>query len=253
MALLSDTRKKVLLDVFGHPLTLLPLVAGTACFILSWAFGWPAVLTLGGVFGWLIGGGSAVTRLATSGDKLLEKQRQYEHEAKLEEERVTLGALDKRLVKDRDSRTQTCLREIRKLFDILRDDVREGKVSGSGYRLLETVEALFHACVELLEESADLYETYKAMEKGTTARQRMKEQRGEKVQKCLDTTEHLREAIKQFHELKSKHSGTNIDKLREELDRQIEVARRVGRSTAELGAAETDVDYERFVNEQEGK
>lgn len=245
---LNDARKKVLLDIFGHPLTVLPVAVGTACFILSWAVGGFALLTLGGIFGWLGGFGTAATRLALSGGELLQKQRQYEHEEKLEEERERLDALDSKLVKDRDNRTQTCLREIRRLYDILRDDVREGKVSGSGYRLLETVEALFHACVQLLEDSYDLYETYKLMEKGTDARKKLKKQRDEKVEKCLETTEHLRQAIKQFHELKSNTSARSIDKLRAELDRQIEVARKVG-LTAEGLEADTDVEFEKFIKD----
>lgn len=242
-----SARKKVLLDIFGHPATLLPIVAGSACFILSWAVGWNSLFSLGGIFGWLGGIGTAATRLILAGpDELLAKQRQYEHESKLEEENRKLDKLDAKLRTDKDKRTHRCLREIRYLYDTLKEDVAEGKISSSGYKFLETVESLFEACVSLLEDSYDLYETYRDMKRNSPARKSLREQRENKIKQCVETTEHLRQAIKQFHEVRGKRKIRNIKQLRSELDRQIEIARKVGST---VDSIDLNHEFEDFIRE----
>lgn len=240
----NEVRKKVLLDLFGHPTTLFPAFGSAAAFILAWATAWNPVLLLGSILSGLVAAGAFATRLAVGGEELFERQKRYIEEQELQEENEYLDDLDERLCRDRDPRDQTCLREIRSMVNELREQVKEGELTPGGEALLRTVKQMFDACVVLLEESYAIYETYKKMEKGTDARNRLKAEREKKIVQCLEAADHLRTAIKQFHEARAESNGTNLDQLRRDLDRQIEVARKVGR----LGSGK-DEEFDKFVSE----
>jgi hypothetical protein len=146
--MLTDARKKVLLDLFGSPVTLLPWTIGAGCMVLSWMFGGVSLLNFGAIMGGLIGLATLATRFANY-KHLLTNQRKYEHEEALKEQTKRLDELDSKLVNDKDSRTQNSLREIRCLYQDLQDDLEGEDVSHTAYQIVETIDSLFAACIFL--------------------------------------------------------------------------------------------------------
>lgn len=242
--MLSEARKKVLLDLFGSPLTVIPIFLGACAFILSWAIGGVTALNVAGAIGFLIGAGSFASRVAIEGEKLVENQRQYEKEEALRKRETTLDQLAEDLKKDRDPRNDECLVQIRALYQSVQEDVHNGLVGAGGYKLLETVERLFELCISQLEETYVLY--CRARELEGQAKKLLLADREKKIQQCIETTQHLTNAVAQYRELQSQKETEEISRLRKDLDRQIEVARRLNSKGSD---AVRDAEFDKFMNE----
>lgn len=226
--MLTDVQKKVLLDVFGSSWVLLPIFGGLSAFILGWASspGWfSSMCNLGGFISLLTGLGIFGTRCVLNGDKFLTNQKQYEHEDKLRKLQRQLNDLDQRLTTDRDARTQRCLREITSLYETIQLDVMEGKIPSYNYRMLETIEKLFNACVAQLEQTYILYNAGRSLD--GTAKKKIKTEREKLVLEVLEAQELLKEAVQQFHLNRSSQNRKEVNKLTEQLDLQLEAVRSI--------------------------
>jgi hypothetical protein len=243
--MLSEARKKVLLDLFGVPIIVIPVVGGLACLMLSWAVGGSALLSLLGGIGLIIAGCGFASRIAKA-PQMISKQKQYEHEEKAKAQRRELDKLDTCLKKDRDPRTQTCLREIRDIYETLQEDIREGQISPNAYSILSTVEGLFHACVDQLKQTYDLWEASRNLR--GKHRKKLETQRNELVGEVEATVCHLADSVQQFHVLRTSKGRQDLSKLRKQLDDQIDVARRAERKRRSI--YQEDQDFESFLSEE---
>jgi len=241
--MIPEARKKMLLDLFGSPLTLFPLAVGAASLILSWAFGGVPLLTFLGCLGGLVGLGTFVTKL-TGYKSLLSKQRKYEHEEKLKQRKDELDQLDTKLTKDQDPRTQNALRQIRHLYQSLEEDI-QGDVSKSGYQILETIEELFEACVDRLAHSYELYQTCREL--SGKNKKRVKQEREQVIGEVVEATAHLGEFVQQFRMLKSKRNKKDLSSLTKQLDTHLEVAKKVNAQMSDYDIVEQD--YDDFMQE----
>lgn len=251
--MISDARKKVLLDLFGSPWVILPALAGFTGLILGWATspGWfSGMCHMGGFISLLLGGGIFATRLALSGGSLVKRQKQYEHEESLKVLTEELDALDKNLVRDRDSRTQNCLREIRHLYENLQVDVREGKIASHNYAILTTIEDLFRACVSQLKQTFDLWEAARKMT--GEPKTKTEEAREKLLQEVLQAADQLGIAVKQFHMKRGSRNRQDLSRLTDQLNTQIDAARRVDDEKRRLlsGVSEQDAEFEQYMNKQ---
>ena len=244
--MLTDARKKVLLDLFGSPVTLLPWTIGAGCMILSWMFGGVSLLNFGAVMGGLVGLGTLATRFANY-KHLLVNQRKYEHEEAMKEQTERLDDLDSKLVQDKDRRTQDSLREIRCLYQDLQDDIESEEVSATAYQIVETIDKLFAACISQLEHSYDLYCT--AQKFRGKHKKRLKEEREAIVQEVVETTKHIAHAVEQFHLLKSKKKKQDLAALRNALDINLEIAEKLDRQAYADADADRDQEFEDFIKE----
>ncbi|MBN1912544.1 MAG: hypothetical protein JW818_22680 [Pirellulales bacterium] len=221
-----DVRKKVLLDLFAAPGTLLPVVGGISALILSWALkGAAATASLGvGLFGILTGLGVFASRVILGLEKITQEAYDYVHEQKKKAQEENLDRLDDRLKKDRDNRTQESLRELRMLYGAFSEDVESGKINRATYEVIEIVDELFTNSVAQLEHSYELWQSSRHQD--GPIRDRTLAEREKVVREVLATTEHLRQTIDQFRALSAKRGRKELSQLREELDEAIRVARR---------------------------
>ena len=116
-------RRKVWLDIFAAPTTLFPVVGGLTALMASWAIGGNSTLNIAGIAGVLGGIGILASRLILGLDKLTQDAYDYFVDRQRAEQEHSLEELDDKLVKDRDSRTQNCLRELRHLYSRLKTKV----------------------------------------------------------------------------------------------------------------------------------
>jgi len=234
---MDKVKRKVLLDLFGSPGTVLPIVAGMSAWMLSWAVDGNTLLNLGGLVGVLGGAGFLATRLIFGLERITENAFQYLNDQKRETQQQALDSLELRLRGDEDPRTQTYLRQLRELYTTFQDDLRNGRVAGAASTVLEQVEKLFQAAVKHLEHSYHLWITAGRM--SGDARHALLDERERVVQEVQDTVEHLSKTIEQFHSFRVKASEAELAKLREELDETMQVARRAEARLESLGKENT--------------
>ncbi len=159
--MMDDVRRKVWLDIFAAPGTLLPIAGGLTALMASWAMGGDSTLTFAGVAGILGGFGVMASRLILglerithdAYDRLVQKQRNQQE--------ASLSALEQRLLSDQDPRTETIFHTLRQLYSRLKEKVDSGRVTPAAYDVVEGVDKLFHSCIKQLEDSVDLWETAK--------------------------------------------------------------------------------------------
>jgi len=224
-----DVRRKVLLDLFAAPSTLLPVVGGVGVLVLSWAIGGGPVLKMLGLAGILGGLGRAASRLIFGLEGITNNAYQYIHTQQRHGQEKALDRLDNRLRRDRDPRTQECLRQLRDLYgkfvgNVENGNVESGKINRSTHEILEVVEELFRNSVSQLEASYQLWQDSRTL--GKAAKEKMLAQRDQVVEEVLDTIGHLDTTVQRFFAFTRKKNEDNLGRLQEELDEAIRVARR---------------------------
>lgn len=234
---MDKVKKKVLLDLFGSPGTVLPIAVGLSAWMLSWAVDGSTALNLGGLVGVLGGVGFLATRLIFGLEKITENAFQYLNDQKREVQERALDSLESRLRGDEDPRTQTYLRHLRELYMNFQEDLRSGRVAGAARTVQEQVEKLFQAAVKHLEHSYHLWIT--AGRLTGDARRTLLDERERVVQEVQDTVEHLSRTIEQFHTFRAKASEVELARLREELDETMQIARRAEARLESLGKPNT--------------
>jgi len=219
-----DVRKKVFLDLFAAPSTLLPLVGGLSLLIGGWALEAGAAVGFLGLVGVLAGLGMAASRLIFGLEDITNRAYEYLHDQEWKKQEKALDKLDHKLVRDRDPRTQGALRQVRHLYTSLVEDVKTGKITRNTHEILKNVEGLFRACVAQLERSYKLWSTARSLP--ADARGRMLQQREQVVREVVSSVEHLDRTIEQLRGLTAGTDEQDLGQLRNELDEAIEVARR---------------------------
>lgn len=230
---MDEVKKKVFLDLFASPSTVLPVVGGLSAWMLSWAVDGNLWLNLGGLVGLLGGCGLLATRWIFGLEEITEQAHQYLHQQEHQQQQRALDALEHRLRGDQDPRTQTYLRRLRALHQSFQDDVERGKLSGPARSILAHVEKLFQAAVKHLQHSYHLWET--AARLSGPAGSSIQEERERVIQEVRETIDHLGHTIEQFHCFQVKQSETELAKLRRELDETMRVARRAEDRVAAIG------------------
>ena len=219
---MQDVNKKVLLDLFAAPSTVLPAAFGITGLLAGWALS-SATIAMIGILGVVAGVGMLATRLIFGLDKIT--NRAYQTLVEKEEERIhaDLDALDQDLTKDGDPRTQESLRELRQLYDEFHKDIRDGKTSGPTGHVVEKVEQVFQACIEQLKRSYEMYTSSHSMLR--RARQLREDERDEVIMEVRKTVTHLGKVINEFHSMQKGKGTSNLQSLRKELETTMKVAK----------------------------
>lgn len=229
---MDEVKKKVLLDLFVSPWTLVPFVGGLSAWMLSWGAGGDPTLNLIGLGGVLLGAGIQASRIIWGIESLTEQAHGYLTEKEQAELNARLDDLGRRLAADDDWRTEESLKRLRALHASLDDEPARG---AAAIAIREKVEKLFHAAVKQLERSNELWEKARRLPKGT--RGPLLEQRKSAIDEVVLTVNHLQKTVAQFHSFHADDTDDELAKLRQELDATIEVARRADERMDDLEAS----------------
>jgi hypothetical protein len=240
---MDEVKRKVLLDLFASPGTLLPIAGGLTLLMASWATGGNAVFNFGGIAGILGGVGVFATRMIVGLEGLTDRAYQYVLQKQRRQQQQRLAELDAQLSNDDDPRTETCLRSLRELYDAFRQDVQQGKITGASYDVLDGVDRLFHVCVSNLEHSHDLWQAAGRLSGST--RDTVLAERDEVIREVQETVDYLRHTMERWHALGVKKKKSELTQLRTELDESLRVARRTDERIAELEGNAAYQDHER--------
>lgn len=228
---MDEVKRKVLLDLFVSPWTLLPAVTGLSAWMLSFGVGGNMTLNLIGLTGVLAAAAIQATRLIFGVEQLTERAQGYQDQKKRVEREAYLDGLAKRLSHDDDPRNDECLRRLRALRDLFEQDPPKRAAS---IAIRDMVQRLFDASIVQLERSHELWEKARRLPVGTG--RPLMEQRREAVDEVVITVNHLTKTVERYNALQAESDGDNeLATLREELDATIEAARRADEQLETLG------------------
>ncbi len=241
---MDEVKRKVYLDLFASPVTLLPTVMGITTLLGSWALGGQPALTFGGLSGILIGGGLFCSRLIFGLDKLTEQAYQYAREKQQKEQIDSLRQLHKRLKEDNDPRTERLLNRLWTLYKMLQQDVEDGKIKVGANDVFEGVHRMFHVCLDHLDRSFDLWTTSQKMSR--SARQGVLAQRETVLAEVESACDHLEKTIDELHGFLTEQAQTSLTELRDELNETIQAARKAEQRTRSLMEQNRSYDETEF-------
>jgi hypothetical protein len=233
-----------MLDLFASPGTLIPIVAGLSSLMFSWAIGGDAMANAIGIVGVLGGVGHFASRLVLG----LEDMTQRAYDAILDkhqqEQDRALDDLQERLKGDEDDRTETCLRELRRLYEAFRSGCSAGQMAGTYHQVVSQVEQIFRASVEQLQRSLQLYELSEKL--SGQARMDILDERERVIQEVIETRGHLGRTIEQFQTFATRRDQSELSRLRDELDETLQVAQKTEQRMASFGQKEAVYDESEF-------
>ncbi len=229
---MDEVKRKVYLDLFASPLTLIPLAGGLTSLMAAWATGGNPTLTLAGIVGVLGSLGITISRMILGLEGITERAVNYRLEKQQKERESALDRLFQKLQQDRDPRTETCLQELRLLVGSLQTAAEKGNITTSAYEILDGVGNIFNQCVKQLEHSHALWETARRMH--GPAGDSLLGQRDDVVREVCQTVEEVSKKVDRYLLTETQRNRSDLAKLRRELDESIEAARRAEQRTAEL-------------------
>lgn len=237
---MDSVKKKVLLDLFVSPWTVVPIVGGMSAWLLSWGIDGNTTLNLIGLVGVMAGLGIQATRLIFGIEELTAKAHAYLTEQEKAEQDQRLSELARKLEQDDDPRTEECLLRLRRLYDSLQSEAPKGRTA---IIFREKVEQLFQAAVKQLERSLELWE--KAQQLPGGANRPLLQERRKAIDEVVLTINHVTRTVEQYHAFQLQESDHELAKLREELDQTIEVARRADEAINAIGKPQyNEAEYE---------
>ena len=118
------------------------------------------------------------------------------------------------------------------LYKALEKDVKAGDIPAAAHGVMDSVDRMFHVCVDHLRQSYKLWQS--AQQTTGRSRENTLRQREELIQEVEQSVSHLEQTIDQLQTVSSKRSKSELARLREELDETIRVAKRVEQRTEEL-------------------
>jgi len=227
----SELRKKVLLRLVGHPVVLGPMLLGASASTALWTLNGSANL------GWftLIAGlitslGAYLTRVILDNGRTARVVLAEVERSEKAARESALDDLDKRMVKgDKDPRPETALRDLRALLRAFEETASRNpdEEAAGAVEVHAQVRELFDRSVRALEQTQKLHDTARQL-RLPEARQPLLDQREQILRDVHAGIQQLGNTLVALQQLGSNADGhTQLARLREELDRSLEVAHRV--------------------------
>jgi hypothetical protein len=239
---MDEVKRKIYLDLFASPVTLLPLVGGLTALMASWAVGGSGLLTFAGLTAVLSGGGIFATRLIFGLEKLADSAYRFALERQHARQQQELQQLHQRLERDNDPRTERLLRHLQQAYQRLESDLREGRITSAAQGVLQSVEQMFAVCVDHLRRSYELWEDSRQAD--GKRRSQLLRQREELVTEVEQSVDFLDASLEQLRTRNSRRGRSRLARLRDELDESIRIARQTEERLESIGPHEHEMDRE---------
>jgi len=240
----DQIQRRLLLRLFGEPITLSLGIGGTMALLSAPLFGLtaavPAFLGVSGIAG--AAGILAVRGILWKDDltrQLIEEIEQEEATART----ARLDRLHQRLEMDRDPRTEALLNDLRALVEAVREEGQwRQKVNVvAAADILRRIDQLFSGCVQSLERTLELHQTTARLST-RSAGEPLRNERERIIGEIEATVSRMGQLVTELRVLGTQSDDTAPDlaRIRAELDSNLEAVRAT--------AAET----QRWVDENPG-
>ena len=241
---MDEVKRKVMIDLFASPGTLAPIVVGLTSLMYSWAVGGDPTANALGIMGVLGGAGYFASRLVLGLEGMTKRAYEAIAEHHRKKRNQALDELERQLHGDQDQRTETCLRNLRNLYDTFQQSCLEGRVVATHHQVVSQAEQIFNASVQQLERSLELYQISQKLT--GKARGEILAERERVIREVIDTRDHLSATIEQFQTFATRRNQSELSQLREELDETLRVAKRTEERMAEIGHQQRTYDESEF-------
>ncbi len=244
-------QRKYWIKMLANPWVILPFMTGVTDLMALWALnidsgaglfiGLAGILTAMGVF---------FTRLFAFNDAITKQIMTEMAQEAVEAREKTLDDLDRKLRQDSDPRDEECLRDLRALTTAFRDE--KTWVSHASLQptmdILSGVEQLFLQGVKSLEKSLELSYLARRMKTEEASRPIIAE-RERLLDDVRQTVQYLGNILAgiQTFSLSSGSNDTELSRLRDELNQNLEVARAVRQRMQTL---DQEIGLQRPVDDQ---
>ena len=229
----KNLAKRVMVDIAGSPLVLLPFMAGSAAFASLFALGLKGSAALGaglvGFAGLLTSVGTFLTKFILGRDTRVKQLIEASRDKAKRDKRKALDHFHHRLTMDGDERTETAMQDLRSLrqafrqLDKIAPDLNRAMIED----IQQRSEELFQQCVSSLEKTLQLWKTAESLA-SETARKPILEQREKLVGNVVQTVEHMSRTLASVQGITNRSEGDiRLQRLRGELDQSMEVAKKV--------------------------
>jgi hypothetical protein len=244
----SGLKKKALLRHLSSPWVLGPFLVGLTTLAAIWTFSVRSGIGVFAGIACVLGAmGAFLTRLVLGSESVAkESLEELRHEVQEEREKA-LDQLDRDLTADGDPRTEGCLRDLRALTKAFQECQTWSSELNTNviFDVLAGVDRLFQRCVESLEKTLALYHTARQMST-PQAREKILGQRERIIADVGESTKQLSDILGGLMNLgaASDEDGSDLARVRAELDRSLEVARTVEKRMHRLEQEVGGMDHE---------
>jgi hypothetical protein len=228
----STVRRFLLRSTLLRPATLIPVMVGLVAGVASWAVGGNLVLNSLAVVG-VVGGISwMVFRTVAHVENLTQGALNAQQESLREAENRQLDLLARQLRTDRDHRTQDSLRLLRTLRDEFERSSARPEVSMLSARLGVQIGQYFESAVNQLQRSYQLFE--KSESAVGEVRDRLLRERETLISEIGKSLETFQAVVNKMTRWQSEEPEKQLSALQEELERNLEIARRTEERMREI-------------------
>lgn len=228
---MNDLKKQIILDLFITPWTVVPFVLGGTLLMLSGILGGSSAFY--GFVGITLSFGALLTNWVFNLNQISKNAVDRMHRQEKQKREAELDLLDKKLVRTKGSRDQIALRNLRTLYNSFCEDLRQGKIANNvPPNMIQLIEDIFAECVRNLSRSYDIWRTSKKLE--GDLKNDLENQQEHLIEDVEESVKALAETISEVRALNLKTSSNDMQKLRDKLVSQLQVAKATEESIALL-------------------
>lgn len=240
---MNDLRKRIFLELFITPLTVIPGGIGASLLLLSPILGFTTAV-LGGV-GLLAGACGAVTNLILFGDKIANRALDQWQKQEVAKREQSLNELYDKLAKTPDKSDEEALESLRVIYKSFCEDFSQGLISRAPAEMIALIHDVFNACIVKLTISYQCYLNTQKI-KVLPIRRKCSEQRKKLIDEVENSVVELASVIDEVRALQAQSQVGDLQRLQQKLASQLEVAK-----ATEEGMASLDMSLdERFAEYQ---
>jgi hypothetical protein len=219
--MMDKIRKRILLDLFASPMTVIPATIGASLLFVSGIFGGNTPFY--GILGLLVGFGALLTNFVFNLDKISQKASKKWHQEQQQKKEDELNALDAKLVDTPDPRDERVLRNLRAVYSSFCEDLKNKELGSIPVDMLSTIDKLFQSCIQKLELSLDMMEMAKTVT--GKVRNRITDNRNTIIEDIEQSILDLSETINEVRTLRLRSGSVDLNRLREQMKTQLQVAK----------------------------
>ncbi|CAE7860248.1 unnamed protein product [Symbiodinium microadriaticum] len=245
----QDLKTKIALDVLVTPYTVIPGAVGASLLLLS--------MILGGYVGFigfcsmLFSVGALIWNVLFNFDHIRKKAAKDWSNQLKNRQKERLDALDRKLVKNRDPRDQTALRDLRTLYDEFQKDIEGGKISRSvTAEMLSQVEQIFETCIQELDQSYNIWRTMNN-KISASLKEQLQSQREEIISAVQESVANMALVINEIRSVRQQSDASELRALGQKLASHLETAKRVEERVSKFGTEESLDRFDKYVSQEQ--
>jgi len=242
-----DLKTKIALDVLVTPWTVIPGGVGLSLLMLS--------LILGGYVGFigfcscLVSVGALIWNFVFNFENIQKRAARDWAESLSKKKNERLDALDRKLVKNRDPRDQTALRDLRVMYDEFQKDIAGGKISRNvTASMLAQVDQIFDVCVHELDQAYNIWRTMNN-KISDSLRDQLNKQREEMILAVQESVGNMALVINEIRSIRQQSNADELRTLGQKLTRHLETAKRVEERISKVVLEDGLERFDKYVSE----